>query len=242
MTATKPEPTLDWRAAALAIERESLLKVNADRARLKAAQQAATTTHRRAHGALAAIMSDPMTFATTAPDVLTARKEALVASAQTAMDTTAALTAHEQEHNLAGRGAQLHQDEQALEQERITAADREDAALMVDLGSKLAAVQARMEQRRYRPGAKLLDLGFPEGVLSPPDPRAHLSGDAQMPARSVLVDHVLFGISLAYPDIAMPPEAEARLAGLASPTAAGGKRTRFYVSRIGWDIYPRRYS
>jgi hypothetical protein len=168
-----------------------------------------------------------------------------VASAKTDMQAAAELAAHEETHgDLGARGQRIRLEEEYLSQQRTKADDRDDVGAIVRLGSDLAAVLVRREQRlqdAYRrwlqtevladgrtieKGAGLADLGFPSGIFD--------TVDTSVGIKSVWRDHTLLGIAVAYPDIELPPTEAAVVSERAKKTP------RWYARSIGWDIYPER--
>jgi hypothetical protein len=248
----------DQSAANLAQQRKDLAAIGGARERLKAGAQATTAAQERVHAALSRIISDPMTFATTPAAELEAAKQALVASSKATTQAAAALAAHEAEHgDLAARGKQLLQEEHFLEQARNRAADQDDAATLVDLGSKLAAVHARMESRRRDavrrwPEAEVLsdgrviekfgglvNIGFPDGIFQLAPQSGH-SGE-NLAVRTVWDHHVLRSVAERYPDVliaALGDEGSSIVATVQADIAA--KKPRWRARGVtSWDILPR---
>lgn len=244
----KKEPIneLDQRKVNLAQQRKQLAAHSAERERLKAGAQAATAPQERAHAALSRIISDPMSYATTPEAELAAAKQALVSTAKAATQAAAELAAHESEHgDLGERGKQLLREEHYLAQALMRAADREDAAELVDLGCRMAAVSTRMDQRRRDAGtrwpkAEVISAGrtIAKGAELLPDvtPPFGLFNAVRLDIgpRSVWTDHCLRGIGRVWPELLPADQAEAILAQIAA------EKVVWYPYSIQWNTEPQR--
>lgn len=200
----RPQPAsdeLERRAADIQAQEDALNAQLVVRQRLKATAQQAAEAHHAAHVRLTRLLVDPDTVVTAADGDLEAAKDSKRATAEAARRAESELSAHIEQHgDLDARIQTLRCDRESLEKQRILEADRADAAEFVRLGSALAAIHERLEQRRHDaaqrwPGLGLPDLTFPPGIFG------RVNRGAGVGELGVWTDHVLPAIALAYPDL-----------------------------------------
>jgi len=199
------------------------------------------------------ILNDPDTRAAAAPDDI----ERALARLRTAKDlkvkTSTTLAAGRLKRgDLKARGQILGQEGRYAKAQCADGANQKDMAVFLRGISEATGASARMDQRRLaalaqQPEAEVLpdgrmiekayglvDVGFPEGFLSPVSTAVEV--------RSAWADHVLPAVARKYPQILVEVIGEQGSAIIAKVQADdAAKKPRWYaVGCPSWNVYPGR--
>jgi|ERR1019366_3863628 hypothetical protein len=259
----KAEPQVnefDQRAADLAQQGKDLAAIGAERKRREAAVQAATAARGSARDAHNKLLNDVDANLDATDDDRAKAKKAHQAARDAEAKAAATLASHIADHgdqgDLAARATRLRQEQHYLEQQCIKTDDREDAAEIVRLGSELAAVLVRREQRlqdallkfpeaevfdgrQIEKGAGLADIGFPAGTFQTAPQSGH-SGE-NLAVRNIWQHHVLRSVAERYPDVLIATLGD-KGAGIVATVQAdiAAKKPRWRArGGTSWDILPR---
>jgi hypothetical protein len=204
----------------------------ADLARLKSADQAATDALQQAQVAKRVLIEGPKRLVL--PEEVAVINQTLRSAMETKEQTAAELATHLATFDLDAMTKTLAAERKNLKMEQLL--ERTKARLKRKLlrGLEIEADELEDEQdARQSPEAARMIVSFPAGVFAP----VEVAGQGTY-RRSVFNDELLRGIAILHPDLLdlLPPERKAEVLSRIDPAHASTR----YFARVDWSIQDDR--